>query len=114
MQYHLHPEAKFLQGGYADRGKTMRRHVYATVVSLIGKEANRWEEQLYLGMEAEAQVEYGLTPAENEYLRRRLEVISKVMGGRRLAHAIGVSRRHLSNLLRGKGVVPTSAGTLPK
>ena len=113
-QYHLHPEAKFFQGGYTDRGRTMRRHVYATVISLIGKEANRWEEQFYLGMEAEAQVEYGLTPAENECLTGRLEVLSNVMGGRRLAHAIGVSRRHLSNLLRGKGVVPTSAGTLPK
>ena len=68
----------------------------------------------YRSMEAEAQVEYGLTPAENECLTGRLEVLSNVMGGRRLAHAIGVSRRHLSNLLRGKGVVPTSAGTLPK
>ncbi len=44
-QYYLHPEAKFQNGDYLDSGVTRRRHIFATVVEHIGKEANRWEEQ---------------------------------------------------------------------
>lgn len=57
-QYHLHPETKFLSADYTDRGSTMRRHISATAIVLIGKEANRWEEQFYMGVEPEAQAEY--------------------------------------------------------
>lgn len=39
-QFHLHPEDKFLNGDYLDRGRTERRHVIASGVRLIGKEAN--------------------------------------------------------------------------
>jgi hypothetical protein len=44
--YHLHPESKFHNGDYLDRGTTRRRHVYAANVRNIGKEANEWEAQL--------------------------------------------------------------------
>src|SRR5205814_3767192 len=47
--YHLHPEAKFLNGDYLDHGSTMRRDIHLAGVRYIGKEANRWEEQFYLG-----------------------------------------------------------------
>jgi hypothetical protein len=40
-QYHLSPEAKFSNGRYLDRGRTGRRHVVATDLVLIGKEANQ-------------------------------------------------------------------------
>ncbi len=43
-QYHLHPEDKFLAGDFMDSGRTERRHVTASWVQLIGKEANKWEE----------------------------------------------------------------------
>lgn len=45
-QYHLHPEDKFLHGDYWDEGRTERRHVVSNTVRLIGKEANKWEEQV--------------------------------------------------------------------
>lgn len=49
-QYHLHPEAKFGNGDYTDRGMTHRRHVRPLgPIDHIGKEANKWEEQFYLG-----------------------------------------------------------------
>jgi len=32
-----------------DSGPTRRRHVQATQINYIGKEANRWEEQFFLG-----------------------------------------------------------------
>jgi hypothetical protein len=40
-QYHLSPELKFENGDFRDRGRTERRHVVATVVVWIGKEANQ-------------------------------------------------------------------------
>ena len=48
-QYHLRPEAKFLNGDFFDRGRTERRHVVALQILHIGKEANKWEEQYFLG-----------------------------------------------------------------
>ncbi len=65
-QYHLHPEAKFHNGDYLDCGVTQRRHIRAMVTEYIGKEANRWEEQLHLGLDLDAQTEYGLPPEERE------------------------------------------------
>jgi hypothetical protein len=40
-QYHLSPEDKFANADYLHRGRTLRRHVFATGIVLIGKEANR-------------------------------------------------------------------------
>jgi hypothetical protein len=37
---------------------TIRRRVRVAGVRYIGKEANRWEEQLYLGVDSEAQIEH--------------------------------------------------------
>lgn len=40
-QYHLSPESKFANADYFEHGRTERRHVVATGIVLIGKEANR-------------------------------------------------------------------------
>jgi hypothetical protein len=56
-QYHLHPESKFLNGDYVDRGTTRRRYVYAASIRNIGKEANEWEEQFYLGFGEDEQID---------------------------------------------------------
>ena len=56
--YHLHPEAKYRSADYMDRGIVAPRHLRVTHVEHIGKEANRWEEQLYLGEAIEEQIEY--------------------------------------------------------
>ena len=40
-QYHLSCEDKFANGEFLDCGETIRRHVVATQLVLIGKEANR-------------------------------------------------------------------------
>ena len=40
-QYHLSCEDKFDNGRFLDRGRTERRHVIATKIIWIGKEANR-------------------------------------------------------------------------
>ena len=40
-QYHLSPETKFDNARHLDSGRTERRHVIATGLVLIGKEANQ-------------------------------------------------------------------------
>ena len=70
-QYHLRPEAKFLNGDFCDRGRTERRPVFATQIIHIGKEANKWEERYLLGEDEEAEIEYGA--AENDsFMERKL------------------------------------------
>ena len=64
--HHLHPEAKFDHADYMDSGLTARKHVIVTSTEHIGKEANRWEEQWYLGLDKDAQIIYGMSPKELE------------------------------------------------
>jgi hypothetical protein len=59
-QYHLRPEAKFLNGDFFDRGRTERRPVFVSQIIHIGKEANKWEERYFLGEDEEAEIEYGV------------------------------------------------------
>jgi transcriptional regulator with XRE-family HTH domain len=101
-QYHLHPEAKFHNGGYLDRGVTGRRHIGATATEHIGKEANRWEEQFYLGLDLEAQTEYGSAPDDHERILEVVRLAGKKFGQRTLARAAGVSLSEVSAVLLRK------------
>lgn len=58
-QYHLHPESKFLNGVYFDRGTTRRRHIHAAGIRHIGKESNDWERQAFLGTNRDSKIIYG-------------------------------------------------------
>lgn len=70
-RYHLHSESKFYNGELFNRGITERLHVEVVDVEYIGKEANRWEEQYFLGEAPEAQIEYvGILAAKSGSLRR--------------------------------------------
>jgi hypothetical protein len=48
---------KFENGDSLDKGRTQRRHVQAVAVEYIGKEANRWEDQVFLSEMPEAHIE---------------------------------------------------------
>jgi plasmid maintenance system antidote protein VapI len=99
-QYHLRPETKFENGDYCDSGPTRRRHVQATQVNYIGKEANRWEEQFFLGMDEDAAIEYGANPRAALFDELR-HAMSK-FGKQQLASWIGVSRNSLTKILAMK------------
>jgi len=101
-QYHLHPESKFHNGDYADRGFTRRRHVRAMVPEYMGKEANRWEEQYHLGLDSEAQTDYGLSPEGRERALGAVREVADTHGQRKLAATAGVSLSELSAVLLGK------------
>jgi hypothetical protein len=104
-QYHLNPETKFRGADYLDAGITERRYVQvagAADVLHIGKEANRWEEQFFLGFDPEAQVSYGRSTSE--YARLRDEVLRGCEPFRvvEIARAAGLPNHSVvSDLLRG-------------
>ena len=79
-QYHLSPEPKYANGDFRDRGKMPRRHVRPSVIRHIGKEANRWEEQMILGPDPGERIEYGLQPDDEEEFPRRLRLATETYG----------------------------------
>ena len=103
-QYHLHPETKFLNGDYTDKGKTRRRHVIVKSIQHIGKEANKWEEQFLLGYDPDAQIEYGIAPEQkNEMLDAVLQAI-KIHGARRIAEVAKLSEQYVLKIYKGEKI----------
>jgi hypothetical protein len=98
-QYHLRPEAKFLNGDYCDRGRTERRHVVATQIVHIGKEANKWEERHFLGEDEEAEIEYGTAESASS-LDAKIRALCEELGERAAAKRIGISRTALRRVLK--------------
>jgi hypothetical protein len=83
-------------------GMSERRHIQAISTWNIGKEADRWEEQFYLGADEGAEIDYGLTP---EDIRKTMENIRqgvKKLGQRKLAALTGIPQQTLSRWLRSK------------
>jgi hypothetical protein len=94
----LRPEAKFENGDYLDSGPARRRHVQATQINYIGKEANRWEEQFFLGMDEDAVIEYGADPNMAALFDGLMVAVGK-FGKPQLASRIGISRNSLTIIL---------------
>jgi hypothetical protein len=78
--------------------------VRAISIEHIGKEANHWEEQFYLGPDLDAQIEYGSVPNGTHDLTEILRNAATILGQRTLAARIGVSRVTLSKLLKGETI----------
>jgi hypothetical protein len=101
-KYHLHPESKFLNGDWTDRGKVQRRHVEVAGIVNIGKEANDLEEQFYLGADPDALAEYGMAPHAHTAVMGRICSAARRFGRRRLADGAGVSLRALASIVARK------------
>jgi hypothetical protein len=97
--YHLHSESKFENGETTDRGITERRCVQAVAVEYIGKEANRWEEQFYLGEMPAAQIEYGTSRKGHRQLLKVIATAGRTFGKASLASTAQLSRQQLSAVL---------------
>jgi hypothetical protein len=98
-QYHLRPEAKFLNGEHADSGRTMRRHVVVLQIIHIGKEANKWEERYFLGEVDDSEIEYGV-PENGGVLDTKIRELCKDIGERGAAKKTGISRTALRRALK--------------
>jgi predicted transcriptional regulator with HTH domain len=101
-QYHLHPEDKFLNGDFLDRGTTLRRHVRVTEIEYIGKESNKWEDQYHFGFDADEEIRYGSRPTDAGSLLKTIRAIVETHGLRKTAQQLGVSRAKLSGLLENE------------
>lgn len=101
-QYHLRPESKFLNAEFADRGTTFRRHVLVAGVRHIGKEANRWEEQFFVGLDRSAAPHYGCSTQPLGRMAIELRVIADVIRPRAVAATLGISRAKLRRALAGE------------
>jgi hypothetical protein len=83
---------------YVDRGRTERRHIRATGIIHIGKEANKWEEQFVTGQDEEAQIEYG-ADAGGDSLDERLWKMCEEFGQREAARRLGILRVTLAKAM---------------
>jgi hypothetical protein len=101
-QYHLHPEDKFLNGDFLDRGTTLRRHVRVTEIEYIGKESNKWEDQYYFGFDPDEEIRYGSKPQGPKSLFEAVQTIVATQGLRTTARQLRVSRTKLSKLLENE------------
>ena len=98
----MHPEDKFHFADYLDQGIVQRRHIEVIAIEHIGKEANRWEEQLYLGENPEAQIEYGVSPEQKERIRGTALNLCRPFGPAKLARQACLSVGDVSDILSGK------------
>jgi DNA-binding phage protein len=99
--YAWHPESKFENAGRDDIGVTQRRYIEAIGVEYIGKEANRLEEQFFLGESLEAHIEYGGHPEGQQRLMRTLVGAARSYGIGNIAKAAQISRQQLHAILSG-------------
>jgi hypothetical protein len=99
-QYHLHPDPKFQGADYLDSGITERRHIEASGFEYIGKEANRWEEQFYLGENPEAQIVYGSSTDDRDEELEGVKAALRRYGQRRFAKSARQSREKLRQTLK--------------
>jgi DNA-binding phage protein len=102
--YAWHPESKFENAERNNSGITRRRHIEAVAVEYIGKEANRLEEQFFLGEMPEAQIEYGRHPDSRRQLLTIIRQSANRYGMEVLADAAGISRQQLHSILSMGGI----------
>jgi hypothetical protein len=99
--YHIRPESKFLNARAFDRGRTERRHIIASGIVHIGKEADQLEDRVIQDINDEAEVIYGADDSSEEHLRALLCEAVKVSSVNAVAAATGISRGHLTRVVRG-------------
>jgi hypothetical protein len=102
-QYHIHPETKFLGGRHMQTGPLTRRHVFASAVEYIGKEADNWEEDSHFGADEDSAIPYGPAPEDRirmiEAIRHAVRV--EKVGVKRLSKLAGLADRAVTRVVNG-------------
>ena len=110
LAYPNRPETKFLNGGAFDTGPTQRCHVIASEVKIIGKEADRWEEEYFQGLGGDMPIEYGSDPLTVEavfgHLRR---AIRRRSGNSKFPRQLALTAGPWQRSARGTGNYPNRA-----
>lgn len=103
--YHLQPETKFFGGEKrGNSGRLSRRHIIVTSAQAIGKEADGWEEQLYVG-DDDAAIIYGLTPHARAAHVETIRIARKKFSVRKFTKAAGVTDRTIAAAVSGQNLV---------
>ncbi|KRC80214.1 hypothetical protein [Sphingomonas sp. Root241] len=103
--YHLQPETKFRGGEKrGNSGPLERRHIIGTAAQMIGKEAEGWEEQLYVG-EDDAAISYGLTPEARAGLVESIRIARKRFSVRKFTKAARVTDRTIAAAVSSQNLV---------
>lgn len=100
-KYHLHTEAKFHGGFDNARGKLWRRHIDAFAVRHIGKEAHNWEEDFYVGTDADSAIVHGDAIINRAKCAELVMAARKKFGVRDLRIAAGVGDSALKAACEG-------------
>lgn len=99
-RYHMHPENKFLSGGFEDRGILSRRHVYVLSVQCIGKEADNLDEKIAVG-DDDGLIEYELAKEQQKVLIGSVKAAKDLIGLRKFCEAGRVSHHTVKSILAG-------------
>lgn len=108
-QYHLHPESKFLNADYVDRGTTHRRHIRVCAIRYIGKEANEIDRQQMLGADSELDPEYGLSADSAAQIRAALAELVALVGKAGAVKVLRIPPGRLAAILSDKGALEGAA-----
>jgi hypothetical protein len=84
---------------------TQRCHVEVSAVHYIGKEANLYDEQTYLGSIADAQVVYGLGKTQVEAMLKEICAAVAKYGALRFAKATRFGRSTFTSSNKKQGIV---------
>jgi hypothetical protein len=104
--YHLSPESKFRNGEAFDQGRTERRHIQATAVEFIGKEADRFEEAFLLGTGGDLAIRYGAGSALEGDLLAEIAGAANAFGDAAVARATALPRSAVARIRCGDPVTP--------
>jgi hypothetical protein len=96
--YHLSAESKFRNGDRFDVGRTERRHVHATGVELIGKEADQLDRAYFLGEDDDLTLRYGADPGRRSKAFAEVALAAANFGDAAVASATGLTRAAVASL----------------
>lgn len=94
-------ESKFRHGERFDRGLTEPRHVAASEIHYIGKEADRWEEDFLIGLGFEPMTKFGRRPADAASLYTDIRTAVRIHGAKPVADATGLARGTIATIVGG-------------
>lgn len=102
--YPYRQESKFENGEAFQRGVTRPRHVIASEIHYIGKEADRWEEEFLIGAGFDPMTRYGRSPNDDATLFDAIREAAKRHGQKPVADATGLARGSVKRICEGNAV----------
>lgn len=102
--YPYRQESKFRNAEAFERGETTPRHVIASEIHNIGKEADRWEEDFLIGLGFDPMTMFGRNPDDAAELFNAIREAATLYGQKPVADATGLARGSIDRICNGKSV----------